>query len=86
MNDRAIHIASKNGHKDVIEALIKAGCEIDAKGSGNWTALIFASSYGFLSCCQLLLTAGCDMEATNKVKLKNRFLRLLTIEIGCSII
>ena len=67
-NYRAVHWASQNGHKDVLETLIKAGCEIDAKGRWDYTALINASRFGFLNCVELLVTAGCDIEAIDKVQ------------------
>jgi len=58
------------GHKDVLDSLIKAGCDIDAKGGyGNYTALMNASRKGFLNCFDLLVTAGCNIEAANEVKL-----------------
>ena len=62
-------MASWKGHKDVLDTLIKAGCNIDAKGDGNDTALIFASWKGFPNCVDLLVTAGCDIEAADLVKL-----------------
>ena len=70
-NDRALHLASLCGHNSIVSALINAGCELNAKGHYNRTALIYASQEGHLTSVETLLTAGCDMEATDKVKLTN---------------
>ena len=70
-NNRALHIASQYGHNSIISALINAGCDKNAKGWHNWTALIFASRGGRLTSVETLLTGGCDMEVADKVKLTN---------------
>ena len=64
------------GHKDVLETLIKAGCDIDAKGEYNNTALIIAIKNGSYSCVDLLVTAGCNIEATDQVKLNKLILEI----------
>jgi len=47
-----------HGHPRVAEALIKAGCIIDAKGSNDWTALHWAADRNQLKVSQVLLDSG----------------------------
>ena len=37
--------ASNEGDKETVQILIDIGCDIDAKDSNEWTALIYASYY-----------------------------------------
>lgn len=50
--------ASKNGHKAIVEFLIKAGANVNAKANNGYTALIFASANGHKDIVELLIKAG----------------------------
>ena len=59
--------ASKQGYKDVVELLIYAGAEKEAKTNKGYTALICASKEGKLEVVNALIKAGAEKEAkTNK--------------------
>ena len=59
--------ASKQGYKDVVELLIYAGAEKEAKTNKGYTALICASKQGKLEVVNALIKAGAEKEAkTNK--------------------
>ncbi|XP_038151183.1 caskin-2-like isoform X2 [Cyprinodon tularosa] len=59
-----LHLAARNGHKDVIRLLLKAGIDIN-KTSKSGTALHEASLYGKTEVVRLLLDAGVDVNIRN---------------------
>ncbi|KAM3597392.1 uncharacterized protein V6R79_004031 [Siganus canaliculatus] len=59
-----LHLAARNGHKDVIGLLLKAGIDIN-KTSKSGTALHEAALYGKTEVVRLLLDAGVDVNVRN---------------------
>ncbi|XP_047212551.1 caskin-2-like isoform X2 [Girardinichthys multiradiatus] len=59
-----LHLAARNGHKDIIRLLLKAGIDIN-KTSKSGTALHEASLYGKTEVVRLLLDAGVDVNIRN---------------------
>ncbi|XP_061555678.1 caskin-2-like isoform X2 [Phycodurus eques] len=59
-----LHLAARNGHKDVIGLLLKAGIDINATTKSG-TALHEAALYGKTEVVRLLLDAGVDVHIRN---------------------
>ncbi|XP_067332176.1 caskin-2-like isoform X2 [Channa argus] len=59
-----LHLAARNGHKDIIRLLLKAGIDIN-KTTKSGTALHEASLYGKTEVVKLLLDAGVDVNIRN---------------------
>ncbi|XP_071322075.1 caskin-2-like isoform X2 [Trachinotus anak] len=59
-----LHLAARNGHKDIIRLLLKAGIDIN-KTTKSGTALHEASLYGKTDVVRLLLDAGVDVNIRN---------------------
>ncbi|XP_015281125.1 PREDICTED: caskin-2 [Gekko japonicus] len=59
-----LHLAAKNGHKEIIRQLLKAGIEIN-KQTKSGTALHEAALYGKTEVVRLLLQGGIDVNIRN---------------------
>ncbi|XP_076147579.1 caskin-2-like, partial [Alosa pseudoharengus] len=59
-----LHLASRNGHKDIIRLLLKAGIDIN-RVTKTGTALHEAALYGKTEVVRLLLEAGIDVNIRN---------------------
>uniref|UniRef100_A0A8B9Q3U4 Caskin-2 n=1 Tax=Apteryx owenii TaxID=8824 RepID=A0A8B9Q3U4_APTOW len=59
-----LHLAAKNGHKEIIRHLLKAGIEIN-KQTKTGTALHEAALYGKTEVVRLLLEGGVDVNIRN---------------------
>ncbi|XP_066497961.1 caskin-2 isoform X2 [Hoplias malabaricus] len=59
-----LHLAARNGHKDIIRLLLKAGIDINRVTKAG-TALHEASLYGKTEVVRLLLDAGIDVNIRN---------------------
>ncbi|XP_077780318.1 caskin-2 isoform X4 [Podarcis muralis] len=59
-----LHLAAKNGHKEIIRQLLKAGIEIN-KQTKTGTALHEAALYGKTEVVRLLLQGGIDVNIRN---------------------
>ncbi|KAF6728979.1 Caskin-2 [Oryzias melastigma] len=59
-----LHLAARNGHKDVIRLLLKAGIDIN-RTTKSGTALHEAALYGKTEVVRLLLDAGVDVNIRN---------------------
>ena len=60
----ALHFAVQEGHRDVVEVLIDAGADIDARTSEASTPLHYACGDGKLAIVKVLVRAGADLCAT----------------------
>jgi ankyrin repeat protein len=58
-----LHTAARRGYTAVVEALVAAGCELDAQSQGGWTALHFATIEGHANIVHVLLKAGAAVDA-----------------------
>ncbi len=59
-----LHLASRNGHKDVVKVLLAAGCNVNLL-TANGTALHEAALCGKDSVVKILLRANVDLDATD---------------------
>ena len=48
-----------------LESLIEEGADVNVQDSEGWTALLYASSYGYTEIAQLLIEAGADVNTRN---------------------
>ncbi|GMH35603.1 hypothetical protein BSKO_03471 [Bryopsis sp. KO-2023] len=58
-----LHYAAREGHLDVVEKLIEAGSDVDAKDGQGWTPLIDAAQKGQVDVTKELLEAGSNIDA-----------------------
>ncbi|XP_059388147.1 caskin-2-like [Carassius carassius] len=63
-DNNPLHLAARNGHKDIIRLLLKAGIDIN-RTTKSGTALHEAALYGKTEVVQLLLDAGIDVNIRN---------------------
>jgi len=61
----ALHIASQNGHFEVVDLLISRGAKLSPKNRGGNTPLHMATEYGFDNVVILLRNKGADPLAKN---------------------
>jgi len=59
-------IAAAQGHAETVAALVKAGADVNATNTLGRTALMFASSYGFLAIVKDLLGHRADPNIVPK--------------------
>ena len=55
--------ATRYGHKEIVALLLHAGDAVDARDSGNETALYVAAGKGYVDIVKMLLAFGADVEA-----------------------
>ena len=63
---RAIHIACKNGDKDMIRELMKRNCFLNQKDSKGCTALMLAAAAGHDKIVKLIVDGGADVRMKDK--------------------
>ena len=56
----ALHVASFEGHKSVVEILLKKGGAVDIQDKNGWSCLHSAAQAGQLDICERLLLEGAD--------------------------
>ena len=61
----ALHDAACQGHPDVLQALLDAGADIEAKDAEGRSALLVASSVGEVKSAKVLVEAGAEVCATD---------------------
>jgi uncharacterized protein len=59
----ALHVASRNGHTEIVEMLLEKGADVNAKTNEGITALIRASEKGHTETVARLLEKGADVNA-----------------------
>lgn len=60
-----LHITCQNGHEEMTQVLIDAGCDVNAKNMKGQTALHMAMSYDYYQVVRMLLQANADKEILN---------------------
>ena len=63
---RAIHIACKNGDKDMIRELMKRNCFLNQKDSKGCTALMLAAAAGHDKIVKLIVDSGADVRMKDR--------------------
>jgi ankyrin repeat protein len=58
----ALHAASRTGHLQVVQVLLRHGLPVNVQDSTNYTPLILASYYGHRDVAQCLLEHGADVD------------------------
>lgn len=71
--NRPIHIASQNGHNDLVKLLIKKKADLASKNLKGNTALHMAVGYDYYETAQLLMKAGADPEVVNEAGIAAKF-------------
>ena len=61
--DQELIDAAEDGDLAMVEALLSAGADVDAKNAAGVTALIYAAYYGHTEVIEVLITAGADVNA-----------------------
>jgi ankyrin repeat protein len=65
MTGTPLHSAASGRHVDVVEILLAAGADPNARQSGGWTPLHSGAHNGDVATVALMITAGADLEAVN---------------------
>jgi len=68
-----IHIASQNGHNEILRHLLAKGADPNAQNFNGQTPLHMAVSYDYDETAALLVGAGADGEIENKAHNKAKF-------------
>ena len=63
---RAIHIACKNGDKDMIRELMKRNCFLNQKDAKGTTALMLAAAAGHDKIVKLIVDSGADVRMKDR--------------------
>ena len=63
---RAIHIACKNGDRDMIRELMKRNCFLNQKDSKGCTALMLAAAAGHDKIVKLIVDSGADVRMKDR--------------------
>ncbi len=63
----ALHYAASEGHTDIAEVLLQAGCNPQIQNEDGWTALHYAAYKGHGSIAEAVLKAGCNADIQEKV-------------------
>ncbi|KAK6169585.1 hypothetical protein SNE40_020608 [Patella caerulea] len=61
----ALHVAAAKSYIKVMEILIQAGVDINARDNDGWTPLHAAAHWGQEESCQILVDNMCDMDIKN---------------------
>ncbi|XP_053566517.1 ankyrin repeat domain-containing protein 6 isoform X2 [Bombina bombina] len=61
-----LHLAANKGHLNVVQILLKAGCDLDIQDDGNQTALHRAAVVGNSDILAALIQEGCSLDRQDK--------------------
>lgn len=64
--DRAVHLASRHNHVDLLEFLISRGADIESSNLDGKRALHEAAQAGSRDCLNLLLTNGAEVDSLKR--------------------
>ena len=65
-NARPLHVASRNGHAEIVRRLIAAGANVNISDDDGDTPLLLAARCGSAEVVQLLVEAGADVAVRNR--------------------
>jgi uncharacterized protein len=65
MTGTPLHSAASGRHVNVVDILLAAGADPDARQSGGWTPLHAGAHNGDVATVALMVTAGADLRAVN---------------------
>ena len=65
-NAQPLHVASRNGHTEIVRRLIEAGAKVNIKDDDGDTPLLLAARSGSAEVVQLLIEAGADVTVRNR--------------------
>jgi len=60
-----LHIASDNGHIDIVKTLLSSGADINVANNDGWTPLFIASTGGLIDIVKTLLSSGANINLAN---------------------
>ncbi len=64
---KPIHWAALRGHKEIVDALLEKGADVNGRNSAEWTPLMHASLEGHLDIAKLLIEHGAEVNAKTYV-------------------
>ena len=79
----ALILAARNGHVEIVQALVDAGADIDLQSKSGSTALMFAASKGHTDVVKALLGADADLNAKNNNKNTALMVAAQNGHVGC---
>lgn len=62
-----LHLACLQGHAEVVQILLEAGADVEARNSSLWTPLDCASAKGHVLCVHHLLEYDAPLDPLDKV-------------------
>lgn len=68
--DTGLTIAAMQGHNEIVQMLIEAGSDVNARNKNGDTALTIAALNGNAAIIKMLLKAGADTSIRNKQKMR----------------
>ena len=66
--ESGLHLASENGHVDIVKMLIRNGADVNVATQKKWTAIHFAASKGHAGVVKVLIQNGADVNALFQTK------------------